>query len=229
MDDNYSWVKFYEKLAIGLGAFEKDRDTLLKWIYASLSEFTNYLHQPNHSKLSDIDPFTVIGTFNRHISVENKKRIAQEFKSFLQLDELVPENFAGIPPLSNENSMFFGFKDGKTSQDIQNLWDIFIAATRNPGRVGPLFNAMTKHQYGIKFNLTLALYWIDPNHFFPLDGPSRKVLQKIGVNIKDKVPSFDQYMSIVSKVRVAQKAGTLYGSTFPQLTRWISEQLHNKS
>ena len=97
MDDNYSWVKFYEKLAIGLGAFEKDRDTLLKWIYASLSEFTNYLHQPNHSKLSDIDPFTVIGTFNRHISVENKKRIAQEFKSFLQLDVFRFQGWKNLP------------------------------------------------------------------------------------------------------------------------------------
>ena len=68
----------------------------------------------------DICPFTTIGTFNRSISVDNRKRIASELALFLGVAEPVPESFDGIPTLNNQNSVVFWDRS-----DIDPLWRVF--------------------------------------------------------------------------------------------------------
>ena len=75
--------------------------------------------------LDDIDPFTVMGLFNRGITDDNRKAIAKELADFLGVDEAiakeladflgvdesVPNSFEGIPILNNQKSWFFGFEE----------------------------------------------------------------------------------------------------------------------
>ena len=126
MDNDYSWTKFNPAAAQKLCAYSDRREELLSWLYSALPEETNYLHDPDHKKLTDIDPFTVFGVMNRHISQEKKAEVAKAFKIFFKVDEPSPTDFRGVSPLNNENSMFFGFKDGKTKEDINNLWTLFL-------------------------------------------------------------------------------------------------------
>lgn len=101
---------------------------------------------------------------NRHISQEKKAEVAKAFKIFFKVDEPSPTDFRGVSPLNNENSMFFGFKDGKTKEDINNLWTLFLGIFGQNNEVADLFNEMTRHQYGIKFNLTMGMYWVCPRN-----------------------------------------------------------------
>lgn len=80
MDNDYSWTKFNPAAARKLCAYSDRREELLTWLYSALPEETNYLHGPNHKKLTDIDPFTVFGVMNRHISQEKKAEVAKAFK-----------------------------------------------------------------------------------------------------------------------------------------------------
>ena len=74
MDNDYSWTKFNPAAARKLCAYSNRREELLSWLYSALPEETNYLHGPDHKKLTDIDPFTVFGVMNRHISQEKNRR-----------------------------------------------------------------------------------------------------------------------------------------------------------
>ena len=65
MDNDYSWTKFNPAAARKLCAYSNRREELLSWLYSALPEETNYLHGPDHKKLTDIDPFTVFGVMNR--------------------------------------------------------------------------------------------------------------------------------------------------------------------
>lgn len=49
--------------------------------------------------------------------------------------------------------MFFGFKDGKTKEDINNLWTLFLGLFGKNDQVAGLFNEMTRHQYGDQVQL----------------------------------------------------------------------------
>ena len=145
MDNDYSWTKFNPAAARKLCAYSNRREELLSWLYSALPEETNYLHGPDHKKLTDIDPFTVFGVMNRHISQEKKAEVAKAFKIFLKVDEPAPTDFRGVSPLNNENSMFFGFKDGKTAEDINNLWTLYLGLFGKNDKVAELFNQMTQH------------------------------------------------------------------------------------
>ena len=40
----------------------------------------------------------------------------------------MPDNFDGIPVLNNLKATFYGFKDGRKMDDIDNIWNLFEAA-----------------------------------------------------------------------------------------------------
>lgn len=226
MDNDYSWTKFNPAAAQKLCAYSDRREELLSWLYSALPEETNYLHDPDHKKLTDIDPFTVFGVMNRHISQEKKAEVAKAFKIFFKVDEPSPTDFRGVSPLNNENSMFFGFKDGKTKEDINNLWTLFLGIFGQNNEVADLFNEMTRHQYGIKFNLTMGMYWVCPTKYFPLDGPSRKYLNARGVPVSEQVPSYDKFLKISEEVRQKLCGGSTADNAFAIVTRDIYYSTH---
>ena len=58
---------------------------MFKWIYENINEqFVSYLHDSDKERLTDIDPFTVMGIFNRGIKNDNRILIAEEFKKFVK-------------------------------------------------------------------------------------------------------------------------------------------------
>ena len=152
---------------------------------------------------------------NRHISQEKKAEVAKAFKIFFKVDEPSPTDFRGVSPLNNENSMFFGFKDGKTKEDINNLWTLFLGIFGQNNEVADLFNEMTRHQYGIKFNLTMGMYWVCPTKYFPLDGP-----------VSEQVPSYDEFLKISEEVRQKLCGGSTADNAFAIVTRDIYYSTH---
>lgn len=219
MNEDFKWVAFYPAVCTGLAGYAAERKELVNFLFEKLPAETGYLHDSAGNKIRDIDPFTFLGVMNRHISDAKKLEVAQAFKEFFKVEEDVPQNFHGIPPLSNENSMFFSFKDGKTDKDIQNLWDFFLALTEDNRDIGPMFDKLTTTQYGIKFNLTIGMYWVCPSKYFPLDGPSRKFLSVHGIEVGNKVPSFSEYMEIIQELKRSVKP---FGKdAFAKITRSI--------
>ena len=88
---NLNWVKFYMEFADRLLEHKSDRRKLVAKVRDVCNNLDhNYLDRsgtadPNEGLL-DICPFTTIGTFNRSISVDNRKRIASELALFLGVD-----------------------------------------------------------------------------------------------------------------------------------------------
>ena len=64
-------------------------------------------------KLEDIDPFTFFGLFNKGIKNENRQLIMKELATLLEIQEVVPDSFDGIPVLNNMSAWFFGYEKNK--------------------------------------------------------------------------------------------------------------------
>ena len=224
-NNHFSWIQFYKEVAEKLLAYKTDRINLLSWIYQSLdSRFTSYLHEASGDLLSDIDPFTVLGIFNRKIKAENRIEIAKQFKDFLQIASETPKDFDGIPVLNPLNSFFFAFEDKRNSNDIENLWELFEQVLNNESGIEATFDLVRK-QSQINIKITMGLYWISPERFIALDRNNRNYLAQYGLNLPPKVPTFSDYMKIIEEIRQKMNDGKIVEKSFPEISNaaWGAE------
>ena len=119
----YTWIPFYKEFAKKLTKYRNDRDPLLKVIYENKDQlYAKYLHDNKgvNDLLTDIDPFTVFGLFNRGIKIENRINSAILFKNLFKMDSDTPTDFDGVPTLNNQRSYFFGYRNLRKKEDILN-------------------------------------------------------------------------------------------------------------
>lgn len=230
-NNNFTWVSFYKELANSLLKYKNSRKELLSFIYTKLDPtYTNYLHDSDGTPLDNICPFTVFGIFNRGIKNANRTIIAGEFKRFFNLKIDVPNDFDGIPVLNNQKSHFFGFREHRKADDIENLWSLFEQALSDPYKIEKIFNKVIT-QYCINVNITMGLYWIDPDNFVALDKLNREYLKYCGLSTGANVPRFKDYLQLMQYVKDRMRTGEIPENSFPQLsyTAWKQDYYNEPS
>ena len=136
---------------------------------------------------------------------------------------------------------FYAFEgdERKTDSDIQNLWTVFESAI-NLAKQDDSSNRVTfaeaydqaLSQFGVKWNLTMALYWIRPYAFVNLDSRNREFMgnpENISANVvadvkvMKNVPSAVQYLNLRDKCSEALKSGNYEYTSFPELSykAWV--------
>lgn len=217
-NNNFTWVSFYMEFAKGLLKYKDNRKELLSFIYSELdSTYTNYLHESDDKPLKDICPFTVFGIFNRGTKYTSRTTIAKEFKKFLELKADVPTEFNGIPVLNNQKSHFFGFRDHRKPDDIKNLWTLFEQALAEPYKIEKIFDKVIT-QFCVNINITMGLYWIDPDHFIALDRLNREYLAHCGLSARSSVPKFKDYLQLIEYVKDKMRTGEITEKSFPEFS-----------
>lgn len=216
----FTWIPFYKEFADKLMAYRNNRTTLLSLIYENREQLlAKYLHDSKGGDdlLTDVDPFTVFGLFNRGISPENRRNSTKLFKDLFKMTSEVPYDFAGIPIMNNQKSYFFGYRDARGKNDIENLWCLFEKVLNNED-IEEAFNTVIK-QYGININITMALFWIRPNDFLAFDKINKTYLhQTYDIKIPNNVPEYKNYMYMVNGIKDKMKTGTIVEKTFMELS-----------
>lgn len=212
---NFNWTGFYTEFANRLLDYKNSRSellTLIKDSYDSLG--MKYPFNDNGYPIEDICPFTVYGTFNKGITDQNRIALIREYARKFDITKELPEEFEGIPVLNNMKAWFFGYKVDRKSDDISNLWDLFEAAINYADMPSEesktIFVAnydKVKNQMGVKWNITMGLYWIRPYAYLNLDERNRKYLldesNKISKEIPSisnlrKLPTAEEYIQLIS-------------------------------
>lgn len=217
---SFTWIPYYKEFAQKLTQFQKDRKRLLNLIYDNRDELlAKYLHDQggDDDLLVDIDPFTVLGLFNRRIKQENRLNSAKLFKDMLEIKTDVPEDFEGIPVLNNMSSLYFGFRDKRGEEDIQNLWNIFIKVV-NDKDFEEEFNTVIK-QFTIKAKITMGLFWIRPEKFLAFDRTNQQYLKDhYGIKLPYSTPEYSEYMEILDNIKEKMTSGEIKEKTFYELS-----------
>ena len=208
----FSWVESYPKLADALLAYKSDRKTLLRKLekaYALVKEQTGLEYKLVHCDgvpFEDIDPFTVFGSFNHSMSYANRVATFKAVASVLGMSDLsATMDFTGIPVLNNMRMWFFDKPLTNDGADVQNLWNLFESALaladnkiEESSEFERYYDAALR-QYGVKWNITMGLFWVRPNFFVGLDSLNRDYLKScLDVPAKkfSKVPSSREYLVI---------------------------------
>lgn len=216
----FTWIQYYKEFAEKLLRFRNDRKPLLKLIYDNKDTlFVNYLHDEKGSDdlLTDIDPFTTFGLFNRNIKLQNRFISTKIFKELLDIESEIPKDFDGIPVLNNQKSHFFGFRSHRHNNDIENLWDLFVKVINGEDYEDAYNKVIT--QFIININITMALFWIRPDDFLALDSTNRKYLkEQYGVELPKKVPQYSEYMKLLNEIKQMMSNNKIKEKTFYELS-----------
>lgn len=211
----FSWIPFYMELADKLLLFKNDRKALLDIVYG-LGDFVKYIRNDDGSQVPDIDPFTVIGIFNRQLTNQKRIDIAEYFKKEFKVNASLPNDFDGIPVLNPQKATFF-YRD-KVTKDVQTLWDVFEAALTNDDEklAASIDEALSHH--GVRWNITMGLYWIRPNSFIALDSRNRAYLPKIGIDVFDDELKAEKYFTLNQNVKNKIAAKSIKESSIPEIS-----------
>lgn len=233
----FPWTSFYEAVADKLIEFRENRTALVDGIreISSRIESLGYLGEDvlkDGAKgfVRDICPFTVMGTFNRGMTVANRKIIAAEIAKFLGVDEPVPAHFDGIPLLNNMKSWFFPREERREADHIDALWAIFDTALRfadsEDDELKDEFRSrfdIAMEKRGVGWNLTLGLYWIRPWKFLSLDSNSQLYLAKklslpVGLNGPKGRCSATDYLSLMETLEGRFAEESYPAHSYPELS-----------
>lgn len=244
----FEWINFYSEFATKLLEFKNNRAELIADIQSAYSAINMKLPKlESEDSIIDIDPFTVFGLFNKGITNANRTAILESFATVFNIKSKVPDNFDGIPVLNNLKATYYGFKDDRQVADIDNLWGLYESAI-NLAEKDDAANCEifikwydTVHdQLGIRWNITMGLYWIRPYEFINLDSRNRWFIvdpDNMPVDFVNsvkkklnKVPYAAEYLAIKDACLHALKDGNYEYKNYPELSykAWIVSKQVNQ-
>lgn len=248
-DTRFEWIDFYSAFATKLLPYRENRPELIrkvKAVYEKLGMKLPKLEEDGNPV--DIDPFTVYALFNKGISNANRIAIIKGFAAEFGVESPNPATFDGIPVVNNLKATFYYFIGDRDEHDIDHLWDVFEQALKladagqkaDPAPFCAAYDA-TIVQGGIRWNLSMALYWIRPYTFVNLDSRNRWFILNPdnmpgdfvakAKPLLNKVPDAPTYLEICRMCRDALEQGSREYKSFPELSyyAWIVSEQVNES
>lgn len=206
--NQFTWIPIYQELARELANWENRQSELIAFLETLRRD--GFVITPLNDKnkagirypLKELDPFTFFGVFNRRIQYEQRIHILARIKDYFKLKSDLPEDLNGVPILDNRKSWFFATKVSREANDIPKLWHVFqLALKKSPLRNKDFQKAFDEAVAvnGANVNLTMGLFWINPNTFLNLDETNRAHLgiqiPTSGLNAKFYAETVKQFAS----------------------------------
>lgn len=246
----FQWIDFYSEFATKLLDFKNDRKSLVEKINAVYSVIDMKVPKlESGDNIIDIDPFTVFGLFNKGITNENRVAVIKSIASVFGIAAKVPDKFDGIPVLNNLKATFYSFIEDRKVDDIDNIWNLFESAIKladndtEENRIEfSKWYDLVHDQRGIRWNITMGLYWIRPYTYINLDSRNRWYISNVEnmpvefvESIKkkiNKVPNAADYLFIKDACMKALEDGRYEYKNYPELSykAWVvSEQVNQQN
>lgn len=227
-DVRFKWTAFYEAVASSLLGYQYNRQPLVAFALQLAEKYQlSYLQGKG---LDDIDPFTFISMLNRNQTFDNRRAIASDVAAFLDVKEAVPATFEAIPLLNNQESLFTrGKDDGRGEQDINNLWQLFEKALlladdsedSETESFADVYDLVTT-QKGIRWNITMGLFWCRPWFFPTLETQSMEYLGSLSSKPDCTGPkstcTAEEYLTLRSNLLIRFSEDTFPVHSFPELS-----------
>lgn len=219
-----TWIPYYIEMADKLSQYKDNRKPLLDIVYALDKKFVGYIKAEDGGHVSDIDPFTIYGIFNRGITNDKRIKLCQYFKEKLNIQAPIPSDFDGIPVVNNMMATFYWRENEST--DIQPLWNLFLAVIADDNeKVKNCFDVVAKQQ-GIKWNITMGLYWIRPYDYISLDSRNRDYLPSLGISVfKENQIDAAHYIPLLESVKEKIASSSIKEKDIPEISyqAWVTD------
>lgn len=217
--NQFDWVTFYAEFSRSLLLYKSNRQELIekvKQIYTITGLPFPTLEKDGQP--IDIDPFTVLGLFNKaSMTKANRISIIKAVKNLFNINASIPTSFDSLPVLNNQNATFYYFAGERADNDIDDLWELFASAlsyasdrTEEHRKAFSEYFDLTINKKGNgNSKITMGLYWIAPDVFLNLDQRNTWYIYESGklpVEVVDTLPIIDKkiaaekYLDIIDKL-----------------------------
>lgn len=224
-DNLFTWIPFYKEMGDLLINYKSRRSELLDILYQSLNDSglsdSMYVKNDEKEKLTNIDPLTFIGSFNRGNKLEDRIKlansIAQKLGMNLRLSE--DEELLSIPILNSQHSTLF-FRNCPES-DYDKLWNLFEAALKFDDDTKDTYSkaydaALTVKGTGQKY-ATMSCYWVNPYNLVSLDENNRDLFNKYGIQLKRNITGSD-YLEILKTLEEKLNSDEIEEKSIPEFS-----------
>ncbi len=222
-EKSFTWIPFYEEFSQKLMEYKDQVDengnhsTLVEKIKSLNSEWTDFLRaKAVNGDFADVDPFTIFAIFNRSSGMERRCSILKSLKDLFGVSAEIPRDFDGIPLANAQKSCFY--YEHEKNETIPLLWKLFDAFMN--GNITELAHSFDEAQKkkGIRWNMTMAFFWMKPNEYVPMDTKSRSYLKKHGVDIfSARKLAGERYLQLINDVK------NKIDESFPSISRHAFE------
>lgn len=226
---DFSWMPFYKEMAETLLSYREKRGELLEILYSSFNTLgissSMYVNNAPDGEgtvpLTNIDPLTFMGTFNRGNKKSDRIKIANLIAEKLGMHNKLndDEEFLSIPVLNSQHSTLTS--RNCTEENYDKLWNLFSAAlsfdiNQPEDYVKAFDEALTVRGTGRRY-ATMSCYWINPYNIFSIDEQSITYLKHYGINIGRRT-SGNEYIALLEQVNEAMENGVIKEQTYPQFS-----------
>lgn len=194
----YTWVVTHKELVNYLKDKKNDQPGLIRLLKYGGCEYLNDKDaEGNTVPLEEIDPFTFFCYINKY----QNRRLEILQKIAAKIEIIVPTDDYGLPSTNPQGVWLFPKKPKRINNEIERLWNFFNAVIDN--RItDELFADILKIRGVGHTKLTEVLFYVDPENYFPVNGPSKPYLQEV-LKINPSFNSFTEYQDILNKIRNA--------------------------
>lgn len=198
MSSKFTWVPVFKAVAAWLVDYESRQQELVGILKevgfdAGLDDKDE---TGNTISLQEIDPFTFFCMFTKY-GIEKRKQLFVKLIQVAELNVPPPSDFDGVPTANAMKVWMFPFKANRQDWMIPTLWKLF---RQSKAELDSDTFARALQVPGTGFaKLTEALFYVDPDRYFPIDGQTRPWLEEAGVPIPKGTLS--AYMSALDEVR----------------------------
>lgn len=227
LDDapDYTWTSFYPDLIDSLRRYREDRGALLEKVWnvteaSGRPQLFKYLKSDKYADESsgpirDVDPFTILGTFNRGIKEDARAAIAAAYGRVFDVNSPYPTTFPGSPLVNNMSSWFFHWEKERSDHEIDELWDLCSAAVdyaaeANEDTREALVGAFDAAATGDTGRLTMGIFWARPKNFAAYDSRNR-------IYLSEEFPDLAATLALSSRIN-----GEQFLDNTEKLSAWLA-------
>lgn len=193
----FSWVQTHKEIVSYLSGKENRQVELIELLQSiGITEFNDKDANNNDFPLNEIDPFTFFCYIYKHGPLKRLKylqNIAQNLNLTIPTDDL------GIPSANAQKVWLFPFKVNRNNNEIMRLWNFFHSELSNSITDEQFKDILQIMNVG-KIKITESLFYVNPEKYFPLNGPTKPYIEKIfGVN--SNFNTFSEYKNVLDNLR----------------------------
>lgn len=197
--EKFTWVKTHKDLIQFLIKNEHSQKKIIELLKSvGIGPFNDKSNQDGYNiELDEIDPFTFfcyIYKYGPEKRLDYLKKIAEKLKINFPNDDI------GIPSSNAQRLWLFPFKYERVNNEIKRLWNFFKKAINNDIK-NEDFSDILLIRNVAKTKLTEALFNINPDKYFPINGPAKPFIKEF-LGIDPEFNTYTEYLSLLEKIKL---------------------------
>ena len=197
-DNKFSWVDTHKQITQYLSTKENSQNELIELLKSvGIGPFNDKAVAGDHNiELEEIDPFTFFCYIYKY---GTKRRLKYLQKIAKKLEIEIPSDEKGLPSAQAQQVWLFPYKFERTNNEVPRLWQFFTKAISNELSDFDFEDAL-KIRYTGKTKLTEALFYINPEKYLPINGPTKPYIKE-ELGIDPKFNTYSEYLEILEKIK----------------------------